>query len=451
MEANKQQHKATLVSALPLLKRMNSGNIHFSGDAVESGKAWVFVTAGLAHGSISHLVNNMIMMIPVMGGLESLLTQHDAGGGEGGQGEGGGNAGLPLARTVALLYLIYFLTGAAGFMMTYRRNYNLNPELWNVATKFMSTCGSSPSTYGIMFFAAAAYPNHRVADSAGIPAWVWQWLVWLLPVALNSRYGILDVVASIPSSSLLHSLCTKTTKEVHSKGTEKKKKKKRATPTAQDHDDDKKTHAAASNPASARKKPIKRPFLMSTILMVGVLPLLQANFSSSGLSNTDWMYMYLIKTAFLKAFDSLALGYSVGASDHSCHLGGALMGIAAAFTHLMIFGWRAVQNSSSSSSSSSSSVEGEGQIQVVYSGVLESLKAIVTESPPIAGDGAPQNLVSRYILIMSVGYLIFRLLIEDWIYVYISGCFSKTICRSIRESNLLFTPSGDDLKRQKHE
>eukprot|EP00466_Bigelowiella_natans_P018028 jgi/Bigna1/138464/aug1.45_g13172 len=178
----------------------------------------------------------MIMMIPVMGGLESLLTQHDAGGGEGGQGEGGGNAGLPLARTVALLYLIYFLTGAAGFMMTYRRNYNLNPELWNVATKFMSTCGSSPSTYGIMFFAAAAYPNHR--------------------------YGILDVVASIPSSSLLHSLCTKTTKEVHSKGTEKKKKKKRATPTAQDHDDDKKTHAAASNPASARKKPIKRPFLV---------------------------------------------------------------------------------------------------------------------------------------------------------------------------------------------
>mmetsp|Transcript_2630 Transcript_2630/g.3640 ORF Transcript_2630/g.3640 Transcript_2630/m.3640 type:complete len:162 (+) Transcript_2630:99-584(+) len=146
----------------------------------------------------------------------------------------------------------------------------------------MSTCGSSPSTYGMVFFAATAYPNHRVADSAGIPAWVWQWFIWLLPVTLSSRYGILDVMANVPS--LLHRLCTKTTKE-HSKGLEKKKPTAAPDKTNNGDDTDGRKHTPV---VSTRKKPIKRPFLMLALLVVGVLPLLQAKFSRSGMTNTEW-------------------------------------------------------------------------------------------------------------------------------------------------------------------
>mmetsp|Transcript_2630 Transcript_2630/g.3641 ORF Transcript_2630/g.3641 Transcript_2630/m.3641 type:complete len:149 (+) Transcript_2630:694-1140(+) len=148
------------------------------------------------------------------------------------------------------------------------------------------------------------------------------------------------------------------------------------------------------------------------------------------------MYMYLIKTAFLRAFDGLALGCSTGGSDHNCHLGGSLMGIVAALPHIMIFGCQVV--------------EGGGRKQV-YSGVFRSLKAIITgSSPTVVGDDDLHNLVSRYILVISIGYLIFRLLVEDWIYVHISKYISKFVS-SMCSSNLLFARSSHNTKRHKHE
>lgn len=54
----------------PNLRRMNSDDLHFSGNAILNKKYWVWITASFSHGSMFHVINNMIMMLPYSSHLE---------------------------------------------------------------------------------------------------------------------------------------------------------------------------------------------------------------------------------------------------------------------------------------------------------------------------------------------------------------------------------------------
>ena len=57
----------------------------FSGDALERGSTWVWISASMLHGSWSHLINNMLHMSAVAPQLEDRGAGHasERGGDEG--------------------------------------------------------------------------------------------------------------------------------------------------------------------------------------------------------------------------------------------------------------------------------------------------------------------------------------------------------------------------------
>lgn len=68
--------------------------------------------------------------------------------------------------------LLYVATGVAGWCTTFMYLRIRHSDVWEFAAKFQSGIGSSPATYGIGAFLAAAKPASCSLSSLGIPSWV---------------------------------------------------------------------------------------------------------------------------------------------------------------------------------------------------------------------------------------------------------------------------------------
>lgn len=109
---------------------------HFSYDSfVTQQKWWVLLTASLSHSSPSHLVANLMLLMVMSSEIE-----REAGS----------------MKLVAL----YFCTGAAGWMTTLCNSYIKYPYPgWH----WVSSCGASPSTYGLAFWCIVVLPSRELS------------------------------------------------------------------------------------------------------------------------------------------------------------------------------------------------------------------------------------------------------------------------------------------------
>ncbi len=253
--------------AVPALRRIVSDEVNFSGDALESGKFWVWVTASLSHASMSHLVNNMLMMIPVMGDLEAAFARTAFG---------------SAALGGALLIALYAGTGMAGWALTLRYNRSLSPELWDAVVKFQSSCGSSPATYGLVFCLACAAPGLRVSATLGLPSWAWVWLVWFAPAFCTHAFGVGLFAPGRP-------------------------------------------------PKRRPDRPIrpKRPYVMLLCCAAGFLAFRSA--CADGVTASGWLALYIGKSVFHRTYVKWVLGMRGSGSDDHAHLGGSIGGVLAAY------------------------------------------------------------------------------------------------------------------------
>jgi membrane associated rhomboid family serine protease len=164
-------------SRMPKLIRANSENLHMSGANLGERKFWVLVTASFSHENLAHLLNNMLMFIPYAGALEKI--------------------------TGGVVFLVLFLlTGICGWIgtLTYQK-YHLHRDNWESAGQFSSSCGASPSTYGMGFLLACLAPYARVADTINLPTWFWISSIWIIPAFCSDKYGLnrpLYIAAGIP-------------------------------------------------------------------------------------------------------------------------------------------------------------------------------------------------------------------------------------------------------------
>eukprot|EP00038_Savillea_parva_P006743 m.165566 g.165566 ORF g.165566 m.165566 type:complete len:299 (+) comp12579_c0_seq1:87-983(+) len=121
----------------------------FSGDAVETGRVHTAVVANFTHGSVSHMVNNVIMLATVGEALETRLG--------------------PL-RFAA----IYLSLGASGWLGSYAyARWHTDPVVWASAAKFQEGLGSSPATYGLAALAAWILPRSTVLGWPSIAPSFW--------------------------------------------------------------------------------------------------------------------------------------------------------------------------------------------------------------------------------------------------------------------------------------
>jgi len=108
---------------------------NFSGDALERGHWYCYVTASLSHADRSHFVNNLIMLLAVGPQLEQRL----------------GSMGF---------LLLFLAAGAVGWHATlWRLRTGLGEELYSIAAKFQQGLGASPSTYALAVTASLLLPS----------------------------------------------------------------------------------------------------------------------------------------------------------------------------------------------------------------------------------------------------------------------------------------------------
>lgn len=138
-------------------------NLWFSGRAIESGEYWVWVSATFTHASASHMSNNMIMFLAFSIPMEAFNVLNGVS-----------------------LVILFIITGASGWMYALQHNRKVHKDLWEQAAKFIESCGSSPATYGILFYGLAVAP---LLPLRGIP-WLWIWAVICVPICLSRKYSV---------------------------------------------------------------------------------------------------------------------------------------------------------------------------------------------------------------------------------------------------------------------
>ena len=160
-------------------------DIDFSGVSVEEGKWWVSITATFDHASTSHLVNNMVMLLSFAPQLEETLGAAAV--------TGGGDSSSDRSRILGalLVWLLFALTGAAGWLLTLLRlKRQHRGEDWAFAARYQVSVGSSPATYGMLAFLAAVNPEHCVRRFAGLPPWLWVTALLCGPQLFSEKYGV---------------------------------------------------------------------------------------------------------------------------------------------------------------------------------------------------------------------------------------------------------------------
>ena len=148
----------------PLLKRMNSDTIHFSGRALEEDHAWwTLVTATLDHANWSHLANNALMLVCMGPELEQLCG-------------------------LVFFLVLFTATGAAGWLLNlFLLKWQYQGDDWNYVAKFQSSVGSSTATYGMAGFLALYAPSTCVVGALGCPSWVWLALLFFFPCLVTDH------------------------------------------------------------------------------------------------------------------------------------------------------------------------------------------------------------------------------------------------------------------------
>jgi len=116
---------------------------NFSKSHVKNGQLWTFITATFMHDGIGHLVNNMIMFCAYSFAFEEHVFSY-------GSSHDKDKDKLVMLNATLVLVVCYVLTGIAGWCCTYVFNEIAYAEIADA----MWSCGSSPATYGCLFFFA---------------------------------------------------------------------------------------------------------------------------------------------------------------------------------------------------------------------------------------------------------------------------------------------------------
>jgi membrane associated rhomboid family serine protease len=128
-----------------------------SGLAFEQGKLWRLVTASFTHANWAHLINNLIMFAAYSRPLEDLIG--------------------------SMAVLACFIgIGALSWIASVLYTRIMFPKEWQCAGKFVSSCGSSPCTYGLCFLLMHLDPHAEI-----------HWFrcfavaVWVLPLIASQE------------------------------------------------------------------------------------------------------------------------------------------------------------------------------------------------------------------------------------------------------------------------
>lgn len=126
------------------LRRRNSEDFKFSGEAMERGSLWVTVSATLLHASHGHLANNMIMLIGFMNELETVTGPW-------------------------LFGIMFFAIGIAGWLTTFllARFILYQTDAWMTA-KWQTSVGASPAVYGLCFSAVILLGDRHIGSAFGV-------------------------------------------------------------------------------------------------------------------------------------------------------------------------------------------------------------------------------------------------------------------------------------------
>lgn len=164
-------------SKKPDLRRLNSDSISFTGDGLQKGRVWVWITATFSHNGSAHLFNNMAMLIATAPELE--------------------------AKVGAWPFLvIYVSTGASGWLCTYLYNRYFaggvdvsamgmtTAEAWDSFTKYNDSIGSSPATYGLGIMCASISPMQQVGSFANFGGWHYIAIIVLTNLLVSNKYGL---------------------------------------------------------------------------------------------------------------------------------------------------------------------------------------------------------------------------------------------------------------------
>lgn len=120
--------------------------LSFSGVNVDNGKWWVFVTALFCHADLYHVVNNVLMT--------ALVYSVEA-----------------AVGSSAIVLGLFLAFGVAGWLLSYvvlRADEGVYSFM-----KFADTVGSSPSTYGVLVYAALVVPGHELLSPIPlVPPWL---------------------------------------------------------------------------------------------------------------------------------------------------------------------------------------------------------------------------------------------------------------------------------------
>eukprot|EP00004_Rigifila_ramosa_P016577 TRINITY_DN3935_c0_g1_i1.p1 TRINITY_DN3935_c0_g1~~TRINITY_DN3935_c0_g1_i1.p1 ORF type:complete len:323 (-),score=60.66 TRINITY_DN3935_c0_g1_i1:40-1008(-) len=148
---------------------LSEDSLHFSASNVEARRYSVFVTATLAHGSIEHLLNNLLIFYGV-----GALALEDAMGGT-----------MPFL----LFFLISGVCSWLGNLLWLRYQHDPAGDSWVIAS-FIQSCGASGPIYAYALLAAWLLPSAPVPTPFAISGTAWLSLLWFAPSLLfDSRYG----------------------------------------------------------------------------------------------------------------------------------------------------------------------------------------------------------------------------------------------------------------------